>query len=56
MKKNLAEHAAAVLTVAALAGCGNSGNEAAETTAAPAAERTAEAESCGDRGGGDGGV
>ena len=41
MKKNLAVMTA-VLMMAALAGCG--GNEAAETTAAPAAEGTAEAE------------
>ena len=41
MKKNLAVMTA-VLMMTALAGCG--GNEAAETTAAPAAEGTAEAE------------
>ena len=41
MKKNLAVMTA-VLMMAALAGCG--GNEVAETTAAPAAEGTAEAE------------
>lgn len=41
MKKNLAVMTA-VLMMAALAGCG--GNEAAETTAVPAAEGTAEAE------------